>query len=307
MRFICPDCGTQYESGKFCQECGAKLQEFVPELVCPSCGYKAKSGKFCPECGTKLTEQILSTQTTVIAEESKRMFNERDPRFAKYYDEKGLPRAVPQEELDVAKEELTPYVRQGIAEAKMLLASILIDECKKGKEKDVWLKSEVVPASNELHIPEGAISLSSMDEIREGALTTCYPTESQKVIAIAVYKIAEVIQERLPKADVSYLVNPSELDSSVDEDALPIHFLFKKNGSPKVAVVAVTENGYKAFSVRKTQDWCASNGIEYVRVYANGCYADWITGWSKMHNAPVTPQAVEFCKNWLVEKIRKHL
>lgn len=617
MRFICPDCGTQYESGKFCQECGAKLQEITPELVCPSCGYKAKSGKFCPECGTKLTEQIISTQTTVIVEASKRTFNEKDPRFAKYYDKKGFPRAIPQEEQEIAKEELTPYVRQGIAEAKMLLAFILLNECKKSKEKDECLKceslikeaeeagdkfayymmgmiylikgeteklaeaekrllecyaeyqdgeiagilselyvytenykkaleyatiaadndddsgfqvlgalclngwgvekdlekaienytqaaalgdelsmnqigyiylgeeggeanpkqafywfneaakkgsdvgmynlgccyregygveadteiaaewfkksadlgyanamkdlgqyyqevlidkkkakmwyakavevgdidslnllavlyadegnyeeaiklykkaiahndpwayrnyalclwngdgcdedrsqaiemmqksvklgntdaeneltemqqilseaskqAEVVPTSNELHIPEGTISLSSMDEIREGALTTCYHTESQKVIAIAVYKIAEVIQERLPKADVSYLVNPSELDSSVDEDALPIHFLFKKNGVPRVAVVAVTENGYRAFSVRKTQDWCASNGIEYVRVYANGCYADWITGWSKMYNAPVTPQAVEFCKNWLVEKIRKHL
>lgn len=142
MRFICPDCGTQYESGKFCQECGAKLQEITPELMCPSCGYKAKSGKFCPECGTKLTEQIFSPQTTVIAEESKRMFNERDPRFAKYYDKKGFPRTIPQVEREVAKEELTPYVRQGIAEAKMLLASILIDECKKGKEKDVWLKCE---------------------------------------------------------------------------------------------------------------------------------------------------------------------
>ena len=46
MKLVCPDCGRQYESGKFCLECGGKLQEVTPELVCPSCGYKAKSGKF---------------------------------------------------------------------------------------------------------------------------------------------------------------------------------------------------------------------------------------------------------------------
>ena len=63
MKLKCPDCGTQYESGKFCQECGSKLQEVVPELVCPSCGFKAKSGKFCPECGTKLSDEASMTVT----------------------------------------------------------------------------------------------------------------------------------------------------------------------------------------------------------------------------------------------------
>lgn len=67
MNLICPDCGKQYESGKFCLECGAKLQEVAPELVCPSCGYKTKTGKFCPECGAKLAEQ--SGATTAVLEE----------------------------------------------------------------------------------------------------------------------------------------------------------------------------------------------------------------------------------------------
>lgn len=56
MKYICPDCGKQYESGMFCQECGTKLQETAPELVCPFCGYKSTTGKFCPECGSKLKE-----------------------------------------------------------------------------------------------------------------------------------------------------------------------------------------------------------------------------------------------------------
>mgnify|MGYP003291925582 CR=1 FL=1 len=125
MNLLCPNCGTQCESGKFCPECGSKLQEVTPEFVCSSCGYKAKSGKFCPECGTKLTEQLASPNIDENKELIKRKFNEKDPRFAKYYDKKGFPRTIPQEERDVAIEELTPFVDQNIAEAKMLLANIL--------------------------------------------------------------------------------------------------------------------------------------------------------------------------------------
>ena len=128
MKLVCPDCGRQYESGKFCPECGGKLQEVTPELVCPSCGYKAKSGKFCPECGTKLTEQLSTEEETVNTKSAERTFNEKDPRFAKYYDRKGFPRTIPQEERDVAIEELTQYANQNIAEAKMLLGNILLGD-----------------------------------------------------------------------------------------------------------------------------------------------------------------------------------
>ena len=123
MKLVCPECGRQYETGKFCLECGTKLQEVTPELVCPSCGYKVKTGKFCPECGTKLTEQIATSDATTAPQSVERTFNERDPRFTKYYDKKGFPRTIPQEERDVAIEKLTPYVDQNIAEAKMLLTA----------------------------------------------------------------------------------------------------------------------------------------------------------------------------------------
>lgn len=126
MKYICPDCGKQYETGKFCLECGAKLQEIAPELVCPSCGFKAKSGKFCPECGTKLEEQYGASAAAGKTDTPKRKFNERDPRFAKYYGKDGFPRTMPQEERAVAIEELTPFAEQNIAEAKMLLGHILI-------------------------------------------------------------------------------------------------------------------------------------------------------------------------------------
>lgn len=137
MKLICPDCGMQHDSGKFCQECGGKLQEAVPELICPSCGYKAKSGKFCPECGTKLTEQIAGSDTAKSKEAVERKFNERDERFAKYYDKKGFPRTIPQEERDIAIEELTTFADQNIAEAKMLLGNIFLSN---HDDKEVFIK-----------------------------------------------------------------------------------------------------------------------------------------------------------------------
>ena len=128
MKLICPDCGKQYETGKFCLECGAKLQKVSPELVCPSCGYKTKAGKFCPECGTKLTEQSIVPTEVVNNEPKVRKFNKKDERFAKYYNRKGFPRELPQEERAIAIEKLKPFANQGIAEAKMLLGNILIQE-----------------------------------------------------------------------------------------------------------------------------------------------------------------------------------
>ncbi len=232
MKLICPDCGRQYGSGRFCTECGAKLEEVSPELVCPSCGYKAKSGKFCPECGTRLTERIPGSSTTVSDENIKHTSNDEAPAAFQSNGRCSLP----------------------------------------------------------------------MDEIRKAAEAS-YPKQTLKDIAIAAFKIAEVIQERIPEADVSYLVYPSDIDSSVDSDALPIHFLFKKNGIPAVAVVAVTTNGYKTPRVQKTEEWCRRKGIKYVRVYANGPYSDWIQGWSEFTGKPVTAESVEFCKNWLVGEI----
>ena len=136
MKLICPDCGLQYDTGKFCMQCGGKLQEVVPELVCPSCGYKAKSGKFCPECGTKLTEQFASPTTVQSDQSVERKFNEKDERFAKYYGKKGFPRTIPQEERAIAIEELTPYAEQNIAEAQMLLGGILMES----KDHDSQMK-----------------------------------------------------------------------------------------------------------------------------------------------------------------------
>ena len=151
MKLICPDCGMQYESGKFCLECGTKLQEAVPELVCTSCGYRAKTGKFCPECGNKLIEQLATSNAMESSKSKERSFNERDARFTKYYDKKGFPRRIPQEERDVAIEELTPFADQNIAEAKMLLGGIFMNSSDKALElKGVTLLKEAEAAGDKL-------------------------------------------------------------------------------------------------------------------------------------------------------------
>ncbi len=202
------------------------------KLICPDCGRQYDSGKFCPECGTRLTEQIPVRKT-----------------------------AAPDEGLKHTANDGTQSAFQS----------------------------------------PGRCSLP-MDEIRKAAEAE-YPKQTLKNIAIAALKIAEVIQKRLPGAEVSYLAYPSDIDPSVDSDALPIHFLFKRNGIPAVAVVAVTENGYKATRVQKTEKWCRKKGIKYVRVYSDGPFADWIQGWSEFTGKPVTAKSVEYCKNWLVEEI----
>ena len=55
--WTCPDCGHAGNSGKFCEECGAKQPGGAPATWdCPACGHKANTGKFCADCGAKKPE-----------------------------------------------------------------------------------------------------------------------------------------------------------------------------------------------------------------------------------------------------------
>lgn len=67
---ICPKCKKEYETGKFCNECGSPLEEVVRKLFCPNCGTSYESGtKFCGECGEKLSI-IDNGDSKVNSEES---------------------------------------------------------------------------------------------------------------------------------------------------------------------------------------------------------------------------------------------
>jgi TPR repeat protein len=57
MTKYCPNCKIEVEAGRFCPECGTKLEDIQSELFCPQCGKVYDHGKFCPECGVKLEER----------------------------------------------------------------------------------------------------------------------------------------------------------------------------------------------------------------------------------------------------------
>ncbi len=183
---------------------------------------------------------------------------------------------------------------------------ILLKQSSKKLVKVPQRKKPIIGKTQETPENRNTVNKLPMDEIRKAAKAS-YPKKSLKALAVAALKIAEVIQERLPDIDVSYMVHPSEFDSNVSSEALPIHFLIKKDGNPVAAVVAVTSNGYNTPRVLETADACDNNGIGYIRVYADGSYADWITGWSTFTDGPVTQDSVEFCKDWLVDKINEYL
>lgn len=72
---ICSSCGKEYpDGGKFCSECGGKIEEKMVEeksdiigkvvkekkTVCSGCGKEyPDGGKFCPECGEKIEEKEI--------------------------------------------------------------------------------------------------------------------------------------------------------------------------------------------------------------------------------------------------------
>lgn len=53
----CASCGAELIAGvKFCPECGVKVEEKASEdmVLCPGCGKRVANGRFCLECGAKL-------------------------------------------------------------------------------------------------------------------------------------------------------------------------------------------------------------------------------------------------------------
>ena len=64
--WTCPECGHQGNTGKFCEECGAKQPTGeVATWDCPECGHKGNTGKFCEECGAPQSDVASATSETV--------------------------------------------------------------------------------------------------------------------------------------------------------------------------------------------------------------------------------------------------
>ena len=127
-----------------------------------------------------------------------------------------------------------------------------------------------------------------------------YQKKSTKKMAVAAAKIAELIREHFPNETIRCMVPASEISATAAPGALPVHFLFLREGRPKVAVVTVTSNGHKTPRVIATRQACESAGIKYIKIYADGSFGDWIEG-----NA--TPQVADHCKSLIVANITSGL
>lgn len=140
MKLVCRQCGTHYEKGKFCLECGSPLEEIQVQkvLYCANCQMVVESGKFCPECGTKLEEREVEVptstnsishsepivETETVSKNTSIVDEEIETILSKYRDEYGDMRELNTEEYAVAAEELQKCVDKGNVEAMCFLANL---------------------------------------------------------------------------------------------------------------------------------------------------------------------------------------
>lgn len=183
MKKICPECHQEFDGGKFCPECGAKLVDAEVKLFCPNCNIVVEKGKFCPECGSKLVEKLIGLEDSspaiqsapiecpvcgfpnepgatvcsacgyplakskAITENTKKETSisaEDEAILAKYREEDGdLVEIVEKEVEDSAFEELGTLAEKGIPEAEFLLAALYLSS--KFREQD-WNKSYEIMA-----------------------------------------------------------------------------------------------------------------------------------------------------------------
>ena len=144
MKLICPECGAQYEEGKYCKKCGCPLEMTIKEvLYCPKCGTEVSSGKFCSECGTRLEIREVAEEPK-MSEEVFRLYlkaahlGDADAQFKVaecYYDGEG----VEQDEEEAFKWYLKA-AQQGHARAEYMVG--ICYQWGKGIEEDDDIAAE---------------------------------------------------------------------------------------------------------------------------------------------------------------------
>lgn len=126
-----------------------------------------------------------------------------------------------------------------------------------------------------------------------------YLKRNTKKMAFAAKEIAQLINDNFDKTqEIRCMVPALQIDPEASQNTLPVHFLFVKDGQPKVAIVVVTKNGYKHPYVVATKNICEKRGITYLRVFATGSFADWIEG-------KASPEVTNMCKSRIVKQINK--
>lgn len=110
------------------------------------------------------------------------------------------------------------------------------------------------------------MSLEELEDEKKAAKPGNY-----RLIARLVYKIARIIKNNFQDYEVEYMADPAQLDATFTYGA-PIHFLFKKDGKPVLAVVVVTKGGYKLPLMEGTEKACERANVRYMRFFCNCDY-----------------------------------
>ena len=83
----CKKCGTEFDEGMFCPECGEK---YTPEVEskpglkqCTNCGAEFTEGDFCPECGTRCVSTSADKKTPKVKAEKKISNNKTEKKKSK--------------------------------------------------------------------------------------------------------------------------------------------------------------------------------------------------------------------------------
>lgn len=174
------------------------------------------------------------------------------------------------------------------------------DKGRSGKASKTLLSGEHVFSEAVEHIAVPFNSPFDLEAFRKASLAS-YRKRSTSEIARAACQVAQLISERLGTDGLRCMVPASEIDPSADPEAVPVHFLFMKDGKPKLAVAIVTRDGYNVPRVAETRRLCRNAGIGYQRIFASGTYADWIV------DPGCPPQTVEKCKTRIIARIREQL
>lgn len=128
----------------------------------------------------------------------------------------------------------------------------------------------------------------------QSAAQVYYKKYNVKHMAQAAFDMAEIISKNFDTQDIRCMVPASRIDPNAPHGTLPIHFLFMKNGQPRVAVVIVTKGGHEHPYVLATKDVCDKNHVAYLKLFANGVNSYWRSN----------PDSPEF---EIVRKIKKAL
>lgn len=183
---------------------------------------------------------------------------------------------------------------------------------------DIFSSSQKTPASNateqtanpeaneiftnrpieQIAVPsDSAFDLEAFRKARE----VSYTNMSTRNMAVAAYEIAKLIQANFDTSQVRCMVPAATLSADAAPGALPVHFLFCKNGQPSVAVVVVTSMGFKTTRVLATKETCERQGIAYLRYFCDGNFADWI------EDPRCSPDVAAMCKERIVRSIAESL